>query len=136
MRDENNQLCRDFDNWIKQARDEAESVYAQRNAPKGGLVFKNNENALVSRPAAAVEYRSPNFTEEQFDTIAYALHLMRAETRDERDQAIAPLEREIAYLKGQLDALLKLNGVSPPRESKSGANIIDLPNWRRRRDVA
>ena len=62
---------------------------------------------------------------------------MRAETRDERDQAIAPLEREISYLKGQLDTLLRLGGVSPakPRESKSGGSVIDLPNWRRR-DVA
>ena len=32
------QLCRNFDDWIARAKDEAESVYAQRNTPKGGLV--------------------------------------------------------------------------------------------------
>ena len=138
-KDEIDRLCREHDQWIERAKDEAESVYAQRNTPKGGLVFKDNENALVSRPPEEFDenYQSSSFTEQQRDAIAYALHLMRAETRDERDQAIAPLEREISYLKGQLDTLLRLGGVSPakPRESKSGGSVIDLPNWRRR-DVA
>ena len=141
MRDEINQVCRNFDQWFERAKDEAESVHARRTVPDGGLVFKDNENALVSRSAASEEfdenYQSSSFTEEQRDAIAYALYLTRAEARDERDQALAPIEREIAYLKGQLDTLLRLGGVSPakPRESKSGGSVIDLPNWRRR-DVA
>ena len=138
MRDENNRLCRDFDDWIARAKDEAETINAQRNTPKGGLLFRDNQDALVSRPATEQfdeNYQSPNFTDVQLDTIAYVVSALRQETRDEREQALAPLEREIAYLKGQLDVLLKLGGISPTRESKSAGNIIDLPNWRRR-DVA
>ena len=140
MRDENNRLCRDFDDWIARAKDEAETINAQRNTPKGGLLFRDNQDALVSRPATEQfdeNYQSPNFTDVQLDTIAYVVSALRQETRDERDQALAPLEREIAYLKGQLDAVLRMGGISPakPRESKSGGSIIDLPNWRRR-DVA
>ena len=140
MRDENNRLCRDFDDWIARAKDEAETINAQRNTPKGGLLFRDNQDALVSRPATGQfdeNYQSPNFTDVQLDTIAYVVSALRQETRDERDQALAPLEREIAYLKGQLDAVLRMGGISPakPRESKSGGSVIDLPNWRRR-DVA
>jgi len=140
MRDENNRLCRDFDDWIARAKDEAETINAQRNTPKGGLLFRDNQDALVSRPATEQfdeNYQSPNFTDVQLDTIAYVVSALRQETRDERDQALAPLEREIAYLKGQLDAVLRMGGISPakPRESKSGGSVIDLPNWRRR-DVA
>jgi len=138
MRDENNRLCRDFDDWIARAKDEAETINAQRNTPKGGLLFRDNQDALVSRPATEQfdeNYQSPNFTDVQLDTIAYVVSALRQETRDEREQALAPLEREIAFLKGQLDVLLKLGGISPTRESKSAGNIIDLPNWRRR-DVA
>ena len=132
------QLCRNFDDWIARAKDEAESVYAQRNTPKGGLVFKDNENALVSRPPEEFDenYQSSSFTEQQRDAIAYALHLMRAETRDERDQAIARLEREIAFLKGQLDAVLRIGGISPATPRDKSADVVDLPNWRRRRHVA
>ena len=140
MRDENNRLCRDFDDWIARAKDEAETINAQRNTPKGGLLFRDNQDALVSRPATEQfdeNYQSPNFTDVQLDTIAYVVSALRQETRDERDQALAPLEREIAYLKGQLDAVLRMGGISPakPRVSKSGGSVIDLPNWRRR-DVA
>ena len=140
MRDENNRLCRDFDDWIARAKDEAETINAQRNTPKGGLLFRDNQDALVSRPATEQfdeNYQSPNFTDVQLDTIAYVVSALRQETRDERDQALAPLEREIADLKGQLDAVLRMGGISPakPRESKSGGSVIDLPNWRRR-DVA
>ena len=140
MRDENNRLCRDFDDWIARAKDEAETINAQRNTPKGGLLFRDNQDALVSRPATEQfdeNYQSPNFTDVQLDTIAYVVSALRQETRDERDQALAPLEREIAYLKGQLDAVLRMGGISPakPRESTSGGSVIDLPNWRRR-DVA
>jgi len=125
---------------VCRAKDEAETINAQRNTPKGGLLFRDNQDALVSRPATEQfdeNYQSPNFTDVQLDTIAYVVSALRQETRDERDQALAPLEREIAYLKGQLDAVLRMGGISPakPRESKSGGSVIDLPNWRRR-DVA
>jgi len=88
MRDENNRLCRDFDDWIARAKDEAETINAQRNTPKGGLLFRDNQDALVSRPATEQfdeNYQSPNFTDVQLDTIAYVVSALRQETRDERD---------------------------------------------------
>ena len=138
-KDEIDRLCREHDQWIERAKDEAERLNAQRSCLKGELVFKDNEDALVSRTAPATydadnDYVPTHFTEQQADAIGYALHLMRAEALEEREQAIAPLEREIAFLRGQLDAVLKMGGISPakPRERKSSADVIDLPNWRRR----
>jgi hypothetical protein len=135
MRDEIDRVCRDFDAWIARAKDEAESVYAQRNTPKGGLVFKDNENALVSRPALEEfdeNYESSSFTELQRDTLAYVISDLRKQWRDESDQALAPIQQELAFLRGQLDVMLRMGGISPAKPRDKSADIVDLPNWRRR----
>src|SRR5262249_14761917 len=59
-------------------------------------------------------------------------------TRAEQKAAIAPLEREIAYLRGQLDAVLGLLRKSLPVPEAKAGEVIDLPSGilRRRNDAA
>ena len=80
------------------------------------------------------------FTEAQGDVLVQVIVELRKEWREERDEAIAPLKAEIselkarldvAELKGKLEAVLALLG---QKEFKS-AEVVNLPNWRRK-DVA
>jgi hypothetical protein len=60
---------------------------------------------------------------------------LRREWRHEIDRRISTLQCENAELRGMLGATLQLLGQRPEDRSKSG-QIIDLPDWRRPRDVA
>ena len=118
----------------------------QRNSGDAGLVLKTTDNTLLA-PQSEPEPSDEEpfvFTGPQFDCLAAALDAALAHegdrTRAERDQAIAPLQRELNYLRGQLDAVLGLLGKSLPANSPEvkSADVVDLPAGfiRRRNDAA
>jgi len=41
-----------------------------------------------------------------------------------------------AELKGMIGSVLMMLGSSVPKSAPSKSDVVDLPNWRKRRDVA
>jgi hypothetical protein len=68
------------------------------------------------------------FTEAQSDVLAHVIAELRKQWREERDAAITPLKAEIADLKGKFDVALTLLG----QKEFNTADVIDLPDWRKR----
>src|SRR5262245_39931036 len=89
--------------WLARREAHAASL-VRRNDNPAGLVFKTTDNALLDAPAPEPETSGEEFcfSSEQFDCLAAALDMaLKHEAnrmRAEQKAAIAPLEREIAYL--------------------------------------
>jgi hypothetical protein len=130
-RAEIDRLCREHDQWIERAKDEAESAYTQRNVSDAGLVFKTVENALLPRsepqPEAFYSDDEIDADRERWDALGFFTEAATV--------AIERLQDENIALKAKLDTVLQLLGASRNLGKKS-TDVIDLPNWRRRRDVA
>ena len=100
------ELCREHDRMMAE---HAASERARERAADDELVFKVAQN--VTPPAPQPEPQ-PSFDADERLTVIlgeFALDLQR-EWREERDKAIAPLQAEIAELKGKLDAVAELKG--------------------------
>jgi hypothetical protein len=76
-------------------------------APDAGLVFKDNDNALVRPPRAEPDLLHPQI-ERLFDATSEAFLLERKRERKEREESLAPLRAQIARLQGQISVLLAL----------------------------
>ena len=94
------QLCRNFDDWIARAKDEAESVYAQRNTPKGGLVAIRHGRYNDRRPGpeAAGATRASARIERRGDALEHELEAELAK--------LTPRQRAIAEARWALDTPL------------------------------
>jgi hypothetical protein len=107
-------------------------------------VQRNTDNALLPAPQPEPEPSDEEpwaFTELQFDSLAQVFAAEAKRTRMERERAIAPLQRELDYLRGQLDAVLGMLGKSLPANSPEvkSTDVADLPAGfirRRRNDAA
>jgi hypothetical protein len=84
-----------YDNWVR-----SEEPMPVQDA---GLVFKDNDNALVIQPE-----RELVFTDEQADAIGYAMVAERKRERQEIETKLAPLREKIANLEGKVEILLGL----------------------------
>src|SRR5262249_20877591 len=128
IRDEIAHLCREHDRlmaehdeWMAR-REAAGSSPMRESEPVLELVFKTIEDAT---PPAPQPEPQPSSDEP---SLAYAVKEFAAATSRRFDR----LEHAHAELRGQVSALLTLLGL---KEFKAG-EIIDLPDWRSRRDVA
>jgi len=146
---EDDRLRAEHREWMAQREAQAASL-ARRNDSPAGLVFKRHDDAMVEPAsqgeqdwsqwenwwAARFEPERRALVEGIADGLDVLLKHEEDRTRAEQKAAIAPLEREIAYLRGQLDAVLGLLGKSLP-EAKTG-EVIHLPSGilRRRNDAA
>jgi len=106
----------------------------QRNDNPAGLVFKTTENALLS--ASAPE---PEASDEDQDPFCYAVNVFSEEVVkrfDYEERQRERLEREINFLKGQLDVALKALGLGPSPSDDD--RVVDLPRGfiRKRTDNA
>jgi hypothetical protein len=126
------ELCRQHDELMAQAREAERSGYVQRNDPGDGLIFKDNEDAMV--PAYTPE--PDGFSEYQGDVLAHLIVELRDEWETYIDRRIAALQGENAELKGMIGAVLQLLGKRGGDVPKSGGVVELLPNWRKKRDVA
>jgi hypothetical protein len=143
---EDDRLRAEHREWLAERQAQAQAL-VQRNSGDAGLVLKTTDNTLLPAPQSEPEPFDEEpfvFTGPQFDCLAAALDAALAHeadrTRAERDQAIAPLQRELDYLRGQLDAVLGMLGKSLRGNSPEvkDADVIDLPSGilRRRNDAA
>jgi len=127
--------------WMAQREAQAQAL-VQRNSGDAGLVLKTTDNALLPAPQPEPSDEEPwAFTELQFDSLAQVFAAEAKRTRMERERAIAPLQRELDYLRGQLDAVLGMLGKSLPANSPEvkSTDVADLPAGfirRRRNDAA
>jgi hypothetical protein len=140
---EDDRLRAEHREWMAQREAEAQAL-VQRNSGDAGLVLKTTDNTLLPAPQSEPEPSGEEFcfSSEQFDCLADGLDAVlkheEDRTRAEQKAAIAPLEREIAYLRGQLDAVLGLLGKSLPVPEAKAGEVIDLPSGvlRRRNGAA
>jgi hypothetical protein len=87
--------------------------------------IKTTENALLS--ASAPE---PEASDKDQDPFGYAVNVFSEEVVkrfDYEERERGRLERDIAYLKGQLDAVLTVLGNSSKRKELKSADVVDLP---------
>jgi hypothetical protein len=104
--------------WL--ARREAQArPFVRKSDDPAGLIIKTVEN----EPSPATYTHA----ETSIDETLHALDVFSAATVDK----FRALDRENIRLKAQLDAVLQLLG----QKSFKAADVIDLPDWRRR-DVA
>jgi hypothetical protein len=110
--------------WL--ARREAQArPFVRKSEDPAGLIFKTVENA----PAPALQPDAANFSHD--DETLYALN----EFSEAVVERFREIDRENIRLKAQLDVVLQLLGKSDTVSDLKSADVIDLPDWRRR-DVA
>jgi hypothetical protein len=147
---EDDRLRAEHREWLAERQAQAQAL-VQKSDDDDLLYRTHDENAPLDAPAADGEVSDAAeefvFTGEQFDCLAAgldaALKHEEARVRSEQKAAIAPLQRELDFLRGRLDALLTTIGQRAkevPDENfnaKSG-DVIDLPRGfiRRRSDAA
>jgi len=135
IRDEIAHLCREHDRlmaehdeWMAR-REGAGSSPMQESEPVLDLVFKTIEDAT---PPAPQPEPQPSSDEP---TLGDAV----LEFCGAVDRRFERLEHAHVELRGKVDALLTLLGKKDVRSadtSSDSADVIDLPDWRSRRDVA
>jgi hypothetical protein len=128
-------------------REALASPPVRENEPDGILYRTHGDNATlpISEPDAVALFGDER-DEILCEGIGQALAHERARARAERvelDRQIATLEGEIRELRGMLGATLALLGAPKERFATALVNpeadadkIIDLPDWRARRDAA
>ena len=106
IRDEIARVCAEHDRLMAEAAEE------QRSQAEETLVFKTHENAQVTEPSTegSVALFGDWRDEVLSEAIGEVVARERQREREERGEAIAPLKREIADLKGKLDAVAELKG--------------------------
>src|SRR5262245_13241844 len=142
-RDEIRELCIAHDKQMAEhrewlARREAQSAsLARRNDNPAGLVFKTIENALVEAAEPEPAAVNGQDDEEPDDrTLLVALTDAVENRFDYEERQRHRLERELTFLKGQFDAVLTMLGKSETVSNSKAADVIDLPDWRKRSNVA
>jgi hypothetical protein len=123
-RDEIRRLCLEHDRFMAEARESLRRSPIRESDP-GALVYKAmDNNALVAAPAADAEA-------SDVETL-HALNEFSAALVEK----FKVLERENAYLRGQLDALLTLIGKSEKFSNMAAHSVVDLPKNFWKRDAA
>jgi hypothetical protein len=130
IKDEIRELCithdkqmAEHDEWMAQ-REGAGSSAIRESEPVLNLIFKTNENGPAPSPAADSEPSdsdAPFSAAEMEHVLVEIIVHERRLARAERAEEMRPLERELAKLRGELHVAF----------GKS-ADVIDLPDWRRR----
>jgi hypothetical protein len=107
--------------------------HTRRIGGEGGLVYRMTENAPAPAPPPA---GAPSSDEGDWrDAVAEGIAIACEALRHEIERELTVLRNENRELKGMLSAALQLLGGAGQPKSGS-ASIVELPNWRRRRDVA
>jgi hypothetical protein len=104
-------------------REEQDELTRGRERSKREM--RRQEQQQMAARAAAAEDEIPRII---IDVVGAAFAEERKRHRRERDEALEPLRREIAELRGQVTALLTILGSSSSKPSK--ADVIDLPRPR------
>jgi DNA-directed RNA polymerase specialized sigma24 family protein len=105
-----------------------------------GLQYRTCDNNRFQGPTvheAEAFYEEPSaFSELQAEVLATVLAAEANRTEAETIERLRPLQREIAELKGRLDAALQIIGAKISRESdaqkRDDDGVVDLPDWRKR----
>jgi hypothetical protein len=118
-RDEIRHLCLEHDRFMAEAR---ESL-------RRSLHYDNGAQAAVPVP------EPEPFDAAQSDVLARLVALVQDGEQAEREKALAERDARITRLDGKVEALLALLGKSVNLPDLKSADVIDVPNWRKR-DVA
>jgi hypothetical protein len=132
IRDEIRQLCAEHDRFMaEQASEPIRRPPVSESDTDSGLVFKTIEDATPSAPqpeppASDAESYPPldDFTK---GICEFVVEWVR--------QKLAPPDERITKLEAQVEVLLRLLGKSSNLPDSKSADVVDLPDWRRK-DVA
>jgi hypothetical protein len=129
-RDEIARLCAEHDGFLAEcASEQPVRALVQKSDAGAGLVYRMTENEPAAAPVADAVLSDSDLAAD--DPLGYAM----VKFTEACDRRFERLERENSYLRGQIDTLLAMLGKSEMVSNLKAADVLDLPDWRKR-DVA